>query len=153
MTKAVKQRLRISSRCSSASSVLFYHQYGSNFTVRDKRCECFLFVIRTESFIWVYFTNWLHRLYMTHWFKFPSQLPTLHTALLHCDRLWNTTTQSAVKIIERTSNLSGTFVLNHHFEPTSLRLPLYLLSIYLTSIFAKNSGSKYKILGVGGGFL
>lgn len=153
MTKAVKRQLRISSRSSPASSVRFYHQYGSNFTVRDKRCECFPFVIRTESFIWVYFTNWLHRFYMTHWFKFPSQLPTLHTALLHFDRLRNTSTQPAVKIIERTSNLSGTFVLNHHFERTSLRLPLCILSIYLTSIFATNSSSRYKILGMGGGFL
>lgn len=74
---------------------------------------------------------------MTHWFKFPPQLPTLHTTLLHFDKLRNTTTQSTVKIIEKTSNLSGTFVLSYYFKPTSLRLPLNILAFCLASIFAK----------------
>lgn len=90
MAKTVKWQPRIS--CVLLLSFLLHHQYSSNFTARNKKRECFLFVIRTESLIWVYFTHWLHRCSVTHWYKFPPQLPILHTTLLYLDKQRNATT-------------------------------------------------------------
>lgn len=107
----------------------WHHQQSLYFTARNKKCECFLFVFRAESLIWVYFTNWQHRRYMTPWYKFPSQWPHLHTTLSYLEDPGKASTLPIPKMVQTTSNLTGMFRPTHYFKCTSSGTDLCILSI------------------------